>query len=53
MTGVDSFCLNAAKVILGADSPAIKEDRVRNMKYLKLLLLFFFFKKLYIYLFVK
>jgi len=28
MTGVDSFCKNAAGVILGKDSPALVEDRV-------------------------
>jgi len=32
MTGVDSFCHNAAKVILGKDSPAIVEERVATIQ---------------------
>jgi len=32
MTGVDSFCHNAANIILGKDSPAIKEDRVATIQ---------------------
>ncbi|ORX55412.1 PLP-dependent transferase [Piromyces finnis] len=32
MTGVDSFCKNAAKVILGKDSPALIEDRCATIQ---------------------
>lgn len=36
MTGIDSYTQNAAKVILGEDSPAIKDNRVNIYKILKI-----------------